>query len=108
MLSAILVFGSSQPIKDTINKKSLNKFFQGIHVLLITRLVFSRLFYFRVNLGNMKEKPIRNLILPSNEAPTFTHLYLAKFCWVAFPYCRRNLYCIFIIFVKSFKSERLA
>ena len=79
-------------------------------------LVFSRLFDFRGNLGNVKEKPTRKTCFFREMNFLALRIYLVKFCLEAFLWCQRSFYCIFMRkrclngedYVKSFKNESLS
>ena len=63
---------------------------EATHQILITykkeytRLVFSRFFYIRGNLGNAKEKPTRKTCFSREMKRLALRIYLAKFCQAAF------------------------
>ena len=46
----------------------------------LDRLVFSRFFYIRGNLGNVKEKPTRKTCFSREIKRLALRIYLAKFC----------------------------
>ena len=49
-----------------------------------TRLVFSRFFEIRGNLGNVKEKPTRKTCFSREKKRLALRIYQAKFCLAAF------------------------
>ena len=49
-------------------------------LLVALRLVFSRFFDIRVNLGNVKEKPTRKTYFSREMKRLVLRIYLAKFC----------------------------
>ena len=61
-----------------------------------TRLIFSRLFDIRGNLGKVKEKPTGKTCFSSKMKCLALHIYLAKFCEAAFLWCQRSFYCNFM------------
>ena len=61
-----------------------------------TRLVFSRFFDLRGNLGNVKEQPTRKTCFACEMKRLALRIYLAKFCQAAFLCCQQSFYCIFM------------
>ena len=57
--------------------RRLNDSFMVPH---LSRLIFSRFFYFRGNLGNVKEKPTRKTCFSRETKRLAPRIYLAKFC----------------------------
>ena len=60
------------------------------------RLVFSRFFDIRGNLGNVKEKPTRKTCFSREKKRLAPRIYQAKFCLAAFLRCQRSFYCNFM------------
>ena len=48
-------------------------------ISLASRLVFSRFFYLRGNLGNVKEKPTRKTCLSLEKKRLIPHIWIAEF-----------------------------
>ena len=68
---------------NKVEKKSLwSLFMDGVQ--LPRRLVFSRFFDIRGNLGNVKEKPTRKTCFSREKKRLAPRIYQAKFCLAAF------------------------
>ena len=66
-----------------------------VSILLFPRLVFSRVFDIRGNLGNANEKPTRKTCFCREIKRLALRIYLAKFCLAAFLRCQQSFYCNF-------------
>ena len=62
----------------------INRYIKFITNCTFLRLVFSRFFYIRGNLENVKEKPTRKACFSHEMKRLGLQIYLAKFCWAAF------------------------
>ena len=58
--------------------------YENEKIKYITRLVFSRFFDIRENLGHIKEKPTRKTCFSREMKRLDLRIYLAKFYWAAF------------------------
>ena len=84
-----------------------------IHICKEIRLVFSRFFDIRGNLGNAKEKPTRKTGFFREIKRLALLIYLAKLCYAAFLWSQRSFYCNIMRkrcwnrgeYVKSFNNE---